>query len=224
MRLTNAQEQPFEVEIVSQPWGLLRTIAATRRFVLAVTHYCRWRWRFAEFGWRSVLQAPDLLTNSRYVKIGRRVEIRKGARIEVISTGKRSKPALTIADGTSIHFYFHCAAASKVEVGPNVLIAGHVYITDHDHEIDHPDIHRTLARRLRVRPTIIEEGCWLGEGCKVLKGVRLGKGCVVGANAVVTRSFGPYSVVAGVPARIVRTYDADQKAWVLVNHEHNRTT
>jgi acetyltransferase-like isoleucine patch superfamily enzyme len=58
---------------------------------------------------------------------------------------------------------------------------------------------------------VIDDDCWLGEGCRVLKGVHLGRGCVVGANAVVTRSFPPYSVVGGVPARLLRAANTASK-------------
>jgi acetyltransferase-like isoleucine patch superfamily enzyme len=51
----------------------------------------------------------------------------------------------------------------------------------------------------------IGRNCWLGNDVKVLDGVGLGDGCVVGAGSVVTRSFPPKSVVAGVPARLLRT-------------------
>jgi serine O-acetyltransferase len=52
---------------------------------------------------------------------------------------------------------------------------------------------------------VVGDGCYLGPGAVLVGGVELGEGCVVGANAVVTTSFPPYSVVAGVPARLLRT-------------------
>ena len=185
-----------------------------KRLIRVSLHWLRWSGRFAGFGWKSTLSQPDLLTGLSRVRIGRGVEIRKGARIEVVGPG--TTEAISIGDGTSIHLYFHVGAAERVTIGRNVLIAGHVYITDHDHDLGEPGVARFTKPALQVDPTRIEDDCWLGEGCKILKGVRLGRGCVVGANAVVTRSFEPYTVVAGIPARAIRHYDAESNSWIAV--------
>ena len=55
-----------------------------------------------------------------------------------------------------------------------------------------------------LRPVIIEEGAWLTTRCMVLKGVTIGRGAVVAAGAVVTKDVEPYTVVAGVPASVVK--------------------
>ncbi len=52
---------------------------------------------------------------------------------------------------------------------------------------------------------IIGNGTWIGTNAIVLAGVELGKLCVVGAGAVVTESFPDYSVIGGVPARLIKT-------------------
>jgi maltose O-acetyltransferase len=51
----------------------------------------------------------------------------------------------------------------------------------------------------------IEDNVWIGSRVIILKGVTLGAGCVVGAGSVVTRSVPPRTVVAGNPARSIRT-------------------
>jgi acetyltransferase-like isoleucine patch superfamily enzyme len=120
-------------------------------------------------------------------------------------------PKLSIGDGTAIQFYFHCGAAESVKIGKNVLIAGGVYITDHDHSFDDPNLSPVENKQLISKPVVIEDGCWLGEGCMVLKGVTLGARSVVAANSVVTRDVPSGVVVAGSPARIVKKLDIPSK-------------
>ncbi len=60
-------------------------------------------------------------------------------------------------------------------------------------------------------PVVIGDGCWLGAHSCVLPGVVLGQGCVVGAGAVVTDSFEAGSVIAGVPARVLRVRCAGRR-------------
>ena len=51
---------------------------------------------------------------------------------------------------------------------------------------------------------VVEDGCWIGANVTILKGVTIGRGSVVAAGAVVTRSCPPYSIVGGVPARVIK--------------------
>ena len=74
-------------------------------------------------------------------------------------------------------------------VGRNVVIAQQVTIGGTGHS---------------GRLPVIEDDCYLGAGCKILGDVTVGHNSVVGANAVVTRSVPPCSVVAGAPARVLR--------------------
>jgi acetyltransferase-like isoleucine patch superfamily enzyme len=59
-----------------------------------------------------------------------------------------------------------------------------------------------------VAPVTLRRGCYLGAGCMLLPGVTVGARAVVAAGAVVTRDVEPAVVVAGVPARVVKTLDA----------------
>jgi acetyltransferase-like isoleucine patch superfamily enzyme len=59
---------------------------------------------------------------------------------------------------------------------------------------------------------VIGEGSWIGHNACVI-GVRVGKHCVIGASAVVLRDLPDYSVAVGAPARVVRRYDVEAKAW-----------
>ena len=52
---------------------------------------------------------------------------------------------------------------------------------------------------------IIGDDCWIGRRVMIMPGVKIGEGCVIGAGAVVTKDIPPYSVAAGVPAKVVKT-------------------
>ncbi len=198
---------PATVEMGAvQPRGAgAHALGRCASLVSALWHYVRWRRRFYSFGWRSRLGRCDMLTNPRAIAIGRRVLIRKGARLEAVGSDPGDGPKLIIGDGTAIQFYFHCGAAGRVTIGRNVLVGGRVYITDHDHSYEEPDLSARESPRLKVAPVDIGDGAFLGEGCVILKGVRIGKRAVVAANAVVTRDVPDFTVVAGVPARIIKS-------------------
>lgn len=159
--------------------------------------YRRWRGAFGFYARSAYLEAPDLITNPRGIHLSWGSRIRAHARLECIEhEGKLGR--IEIGEGTVANLYFHCAAADRVVIADGVLIAGRVYISDHDHTMPWQD------GKVVARPVTIGRGCWLGEGCVILKGVELGEGCVVGANAVVTKSFPAGSVLGGVPARELR--------------------
>lgn len=107
-------------------------------------------------------------------------------------------------------------SGKSIEIGDRVLISHGVNIFDglthpispsarHAHfrhiaTIGHPnDID------LGERPVSIGDDAWISAGAMVLRGVRIGRGAIVGAAAVVTRDVPDFSIVAGNPARVVRT-------------------
>jgi len=63
---------------------------------------------------------------------------------------------------------------------------------------------------------IIEEDVWAGANVTILKGVRIGKGSIIAAGAVVTKDIPPYSVVAGIPARVIKQKWTDEQ---IAEHE-----
>ena len=146
----------------------------------------------------SMLERPDMLSNPHRIHFAQNVLVRKGARLEAVMH-EGTLGEIHFGTGTIAQFYLHVGAARGVTIGKVCTIAGRVYISDHDHDMP------TQEGRLIVSPVSIGDGCWLGEGCAILKGVTLGDGCVVGANAVVTHSAPSGSILAGVPARIIKT-------------------
>jgi acetyltransferase-like isoleucine patch superfamily enzyme len=61
-----------------------------------------------------------------------------------------------------------------------------------------------------VKGIVIEDDVWIGAGARILDGVTIARGSVIGAGSVVTKSTQPYSIVVGVPAKIVSSRLANQ--------------
>ena len=62
-----------------------------------------------------------------------------------------------------------------------------------------------MEQGLSCAPIIIEYDVWIGVIVTILPGVTVGEGAVIGAGAVVTKNVKPFSIVAGVPAKIIGT-------------------
>lgn len=97
-----------------------------------------------------------------------------------------------------------CRIGAPTELGNWVLLAAHVRIVGGDHRTDVVGTPVVWAGRDDIRPVVIADDVWIGTGAIILHGVHIGEGALVGAGAVVTVDVPPYTVVAGVPARVVR--------------------
>jgi carbonic anhydrase/acetyltransferase-like protein (isoleucine patch superfamily) len=126
--------------------------------------------------------------------------------------------AIVIGDRTHIGGGSLIDAAQRVFIGDDVLISFDVVIMDHDsHALEFEKRRRDVSDWMHGRkdwsqvaqgPVIIGNKSWIGVRAIILKGVELGEGCVVAAGAVVTKNVPPWTVVAGVPARVIRSLPA----------------
>lgn len=85
-----------------------------------------------------------------------------------------------------------------IRIGDDTIFAPGVKIISANHDLERFD------KWPKTDPVVIGRHCWLGSNAVVLPGVVLGDNVVVGAGAVVTKSFPAGSVLAGVPARVIR--------------------
>ena len=153
-----------------------------------------------------------------YISIGSGCYIWNDARIEAVSSyaHENFNPHIIIEDGVTIQQRCHITAADTLIIGKNTAILFDVMITNIDHEYE--DLSMPVGNQpLRVKKTSIGENCFIGSGAKIQAGTILGRHCVVGTNAVVRGTFPDYSVIVGVPAKIVKRYDEVSRKWKKTN-------
>lgn len=172
---------------------------------------------FKKFGKRSLIIKPDRLIGTSSIELGEYVRILHHLRMETITKWREQTftPKLSIGDYTTIEQNCHIIAADELIIGKNVTISANVFISDTEHAYEKVDTH-IHQQDLRVKKTSIGDYCFIGYGAVIQAGTVLGRHCVVGSNAVVKGVFDDYSVIAGVPAKVVKKYNPDTKKWEKV--------
>jgi len=165
--------------------------------------------RFAAFGCGSIATFPrGAVFGERWITVGEDTLI--GAFVS-LSAGMvpgqdlGSVPVLRIGDRCVIGRGSHVVAHHSLVIGDDVFTGPYVYITDQNHSYADPDvpIGRQMPHNAAVR---IGSGSWLGAGAVVLPGACIGRNVVIAAGSVVRGIVPDHCVVAGIPARVVRSY------------------
>lgn len=178
---------------------------------------------FGAFGRRSWLKKPDQIYGASRVFIGDDVRIERGAVFYAVRNYSlwTYEGRITIGRGTFLNRYFNASSAVGIDIGEDVAFGSNVFLCDFDHGYSDPRMGRIASPLVIKGPIKIGNRCWLGANVYVASGVELGEGCVVGANSVVTTSFPPNTVLAGVPAKAIRRWDEDSGQWQRASDEHS---
>ena len=103
--------------------------------------------------------------------------------------------------GLGAHGFFGCAGG--IEIGDDCILGNFVSMHSENHNFDSLDI-PIRAQGVTRQGIVIGRDCWIGAKAIILDGTRIGEGCVVAAGAVVRGCIPAYSVIGGVPARILK--------------------
>jgi acetyltransferase-like isoleucine patch superfamily enzyme len=112
---------------------------------------------------------------------------------------------IDIGDYCSIGVQCYFAAVNDIRIGKHVLIAGQCFIGGGRYPMDRNGIPMQDQGAYSDGPIDIGDDVWIGAGVKILDNIRIGEGAIVGAGAVVTKDVAPYTIVGGVPARVIGT-------------------
>ena len=166
------------------------------------------------------------LRNRRFIRFGRAVTLGKGVVIDGLA-----RDGVVIGDGVNIGSYTVIEAsgiitnlgkgiqigeysgiggfsfiggAGGVVIGKNVIMGQCVSFHPENHVFSRTDIPIRLQGVTR-QGIKVDDDCWIGAKVTFLDGADVGRGCVIGAGAVVRGIIPPYSIAAGVPARVIKS-------------------
>jgi acetyltransferase-like isoleucine patch superfamily enzyme len=124
-------------------------------------------------------------------------------------------PHITIGNHTHIGDYAHITAAQEIVIGDGVLTGRFVYISDNNHgttSIEDLSL-QPADRKLNIKgPVHIGNNVWIGDKASIFSGVQIGDGAIIAANAVVTKDVPPYTVVGGVPVKILKQISKEDES------------
>lgn len=171
--------------------------------------WLRHTYPFAEFGdGVRVHHSCDIRRSAApEIRLGNNVYLAPATWIEVIAGSPDPGAKVILGSGCAIGRRSTISARNQVILEADVLLAPSVLITDHEFS----KVEKSGGR------IFIGRNCWLGIGVVVACAsgdLNLGRNSVIAANAVVTRSFPPFSVIAGNPAKVVKTYDEQSGTWM----------
>ena len=202
--------------------------------LLVGTALRRWIWLIRGFVKCGVLQrrlrivfmAPHVdLRHATLIHFGKGVTLERGVIIDGLSHDgivlgdnvaigayslvRASSPSslgagVRMGNNSAIDAHSFIGAAGAVLVGENVIMGQHVSFHAENHNYDRTDIpikHQGV-RRIGI---VIEDDCWVGSNTTFLDGCHVGRGCVIAAGSTVRGEIPPYSVVAGAPARVLKS-------------------
>ncbi len=143
-------------------------------------------------------------TGADSIRLGRQCRVRRGSHLYSWTGFIRMGDNCTVNTGAVMY-----GVGGGITIGNNVRIAAGTVMVTAQHNIARTDI-PIAVQGGTADPIVVEDDVWVGAGVCVLGGVRVGRGAVLGAGAVVHRDVAPFSIMGGVPARVLRVRRQDE--------------
>lgn len=166
-----------------------------------------------------IIRRPFSLRGGELVDLGNRLTTGTGCRIEAFLTGNDRHKKIKFGSRVQINDYVHLSALDSIEIGDDVLIASHVYISDNSHGSYSGDTYDTppdvppTERPYATAPVRIGDRVWIGEGVIVMPGTTIGSGSIIGAHSVVKGVIPADTIAAGTPARPIKRWNRESGRW-----------
>jgi acetyltransferase-like isoleucine patch superfamily enzyme len=192
-----------EIDRLEREWNVwreepLKRVALRNSMIKPIRRH-----QFHQYGEQSIIDRPAWLYGTHRASVGAGVLIMHGSWIAVERIAwEKPEPVLVIGNRVWIRSRLTISAVESIVIEDDVLIAGGVTIVDANHTWA-PGDPNPMHGPMDSRPVRVGRGTWLGERVVVARGADIGEQCAVGAGAVVTSHIPDFSIVVGVPARVV---------------------
>lgn len=135
---------------------------------------------------------------------GNNVTIAKYAILTCTGVIANKGTGIRIGNNSAVGAQSFLGGQGGITIGNDVIMGPHVKIFSENHKYNHPDI--VIRKQGESRKgVVIGDNCWVGAGVTILAGVTISNGCIVAAGSVVTKSIPENSMVAGIPAKVIKS-------------------
>ncbi|HLF51218.1 acyltransferase [Flavobacterium sp.] len=165
--------------------------------------------KFKKVGHNFKLEQDFRILGPEYIEIGNDFVSLQRFRLEALDqyNGEKFSPKIIIGNNVTFNTDCHIGCINSIVIEDNCLFASRVYITDHNHG-DTSEAMLNIAPNMRPLiskgPVLIKRNVWVGEGVCIMPNITIGENSIIAANAVVTKNIPANSVVAGVPAVVIK--------------------
>lgn len=184
----------------------LKFMFKKQKGLLFIGHHCHIKFKHMISLGKSTIIGNNVTINAlsaNGVLIGDNVTIHDNTIIECTGVIRNLGVGLIIGNNVGIAQNCFIQVRGNVSIGNNVIFGPGVSIFSENHVYDDPETPISFQGVSRMG-VAIEDGAWLGTHSIILDGVSIGNNSVVAAGSIVTKNVPPFSIVAGVPAKIIK--------------------
>lgn len=169
--------------------------------------------QFKSIGPQFTIGKDYRISNPQCIEIGNNFFAMNRLRLDAITNfnGDNFTPEVKIGENVTLNNDVHIGCIDKIEIGDHCLLASRIYISDHNHgDLSKESLLLPPNKRPLVSkgPVIIKNNVWIGEGAAILGNVTVGENAIIATNAVVTKDVPANCIVAGIPAKVIKTLNS----------------